>query len=306
MNFRYFHEISSLVLAASLACAVCIAAPIAQSDSIPDRLDALIALDRQIASVSTRERRMQIEHLYAELFADEYSNTSLSRRTDEDIDELMRAAAIRAFHSLDVTSVDDLRATYTELEARGIATRYQAHALHKALLWHRRFEEAAAVAARISLDVPAFEIERLDQAVDTDPHVWLVGAGGARIEQRPLDIGDGPRIIMVAQPNCGPSQRAMAAIASDPETARLFGSRAAIVIPAKTDFDIRAVQRWNSTHPWLAMVFANAEREWPQIDTWETPVFYFFSDGNLRDTIIGWPNDDRIAELHRVALAHGM
>lgn len=45
------------------------------------------------------------------------------------------------------------------------------------------------------------------------------------------------------------------------------------------------------------MVFAYDLGEWPMIDDWATPIFYFLRDGRLVAKVIGWPRGGRVAGL---------
>jgi hypothetical protein len=47
------------------------------------------------------------------------------------------------------------------------------------------------------------------------------------------------------------------------------------------------------------MEFAYKREEWPMIERWETPVFYFFRDGRVVGKVIGWPVAGRKNEIRR-------
>ena len=40
-------------------------------------------------------------------------------------------------------------------------------------------------------------------------------------------------------------------------------------------------------------------RDWPQFDSWATPVFYFMREGRVVATVTGWPKEGRARELHQ-------
>jgi len=45
------------------------------------------------------------------------------------------------------------------------------------------------------------------------------------------------------------------------------------------------------------MVLAYDYHEWPMIDRWYTPVFYFLRNGRLVSEVIGWPRAGRKTEI---------
>jgi hypothetical protein len=246
-----------------------------------------------------------IERRYAAGFAHLYSSDALKHANQDDLADLFRAAQLYAFHSPDPAAIDDMRAAHAELTARGAAMRFHDLSLHRALLWHRRFEDAAALAEKTGLDVPRFHARPLATMPPGTASAWAVAQDGLGIEQRALRLDGEPRIVMLAQPHCGFSQRAMAAILRSPEASDLFARNASILVPPKSGFDLAAVHRWNMAQPRLAMAFANAESEWPGFTLWETPVFYFIRNDKVVARRVGWPDDDRTKDLLRVARQHG-
>ncbi|NOT88995.1 MAG: hypothetical protein HOP03_12545 [Lysobacter sp.] len=280
--------------------------PDASSPTVADRLDALIAFERESGAMPPRLRREAIERRFTAYFSGSYAKDTLAHMDDNDLKDLFRAAQLHAFHSPDPRALDDLRAAYLELTARGAKVRFHALSLHRAFLWHRRFEDAAALDAEADLEMPSFEARRLPPEDNSLQSIWMVDKDGLGIDQHSLGIDELPHIVMITQPHCGFSQRAMAAIARNPDAAALFGRDALILIPPKINFDIAAVHRWNTAQPKLPMVFANRENEWPEFTHWETPVFYFLRDGKVTDRVVGWPNDERIGDLLRIARKRGL
>ncbi|HTX59458.1 MAG TPA: hypothetical protein VMH02_07220, partial [Verrucomicrobiae bacterium] len=66
------------------------------------------------------------------------------------------------------------------------------------------------------------------------------------------------------------------------------------------------VAAWNRRHPREPMTFAYAESEWPAIDRWELPVFYFFRDGKLAAEVVGWPRGGRKPQILRALQQIGL
>jgi hypothetical protein len=297
---------ASLTLMLVLALAIVPATSATAADApatITERLDALLALDHSLGTatpgVPPKERSARIERMFDDRFAGEYAPERLARRSNDDVSDLFRAAWIRTFYGRDASILVQLRAAYAELERRGAAGRYHALTLHRALLQYRLFEEATALASAATLEISPLLAHRSPDADGSGPRIWVATTDDT-LEERRLSLGPDIRLIVLAQPHCGFSRRAMAAITADPEATAAFARHAVVLIPPASGVDLQAIRRWNDTHPGLSMVLAHAESEWPGFDDWETPVFYFMENGGHTRTVVGWPDDRRLDMLMRL------
>lgn len=96
----------------------------------------------------------------------------------------------------------------------------------------------------------------------------------------------GPQILMVTRSGCHFSRQFEQFLNNTPELAKLFQQHSTRIASAgikpETDNTIAEV--------YLA-------QNWPEIDNWGSPTFYFYLDGRLQGSIIGWPKDGRETEL---------
>ena len=113
-------------------------------------------------------------------------------------------------------------------------------------------------------------------------------------------------IVAVSHPMCGPSRRAMAAIEADAGLARIFRGNAHWIAPADRRLHLDVLRAWNQDHPLTQFAVAWRRDEWPQIDHWATPTFYFFARGDLVAKVSGWPDEGRHEELMAAARAAGI
>jgi len=63
-----------------------------------------------------------------------------------------------------------------------------------------------------------------------------------------------------------------------------------------------ALIRWNREHPLTAIASAYRENEWPLIDTWEMPTFYFLKAGVLQAKVVGWQREQVMQEMRKLGL----
>src|SRR5690606_2730730 len=99
---------------------------------------------------------------------------------------------------------------------------------------------------------------------------------------------DALSVVVLSHPRCGFSQRAIAAIEADPVLAARLGD-ALWLAPPNGSLDLSDIQAWNRAHPGAQLSYAVAMRDWPQFDSWATPVFHFMREGKVVATVTGWP-----------------
>lgn len=94
------------------------------------------------------------------------------------------------------------------------------------------------------------------------------------------------------------SANALAAIFADaPLRERLAGAMI-LLAPQRAEPHLRGFKAWNKAYPASPFHLAYRIGEFPAIDNWNTPLFYFTRDGVVVDKVEGWPRDgSRMAEL---------
>ena len=78
------------------------------------------------------------------------------------------------------------------------------------------------------------------------------------------------------------------------------------IAPADRRLQLDVLRAWNQDHPLTQFAIAWRRDEWPQIDHWATPTFYFFARGDLVAKVSGWPDEGRHEELMAAARAAGI
>jgi len=74
-------------------------------------------------------------------------------------------------------------------------------------------------------------------------------------------------------------------------------------VPPMRQLHVDRVALWNKLHPTQVMALAYKTKNWPIIDDWSTPIFYFVRNGIVVDKVVGWPKDGRNTPLLRAAIS---
>jgi hypothetical protein len=138
------------------------------------------------------------------------------------------------------------------------------------------------------------------------PTELAMNAHTHELVRRSVDVHLPAQVIAVTSPMCHFSQDAMHAIERDPVLDRVLGTHTIWLAPQDVPLDVKRFETWNRDHPGKAATWAFRRDEWPMIDAWGTPTFYFLQHGQVRAKVIGWPREGRRAELLAAAKQVGL
>ena len=202
------------------------------------------------------------------------------------------------FHAA-AAAIDDQAIVLRELARRGLATDRDFLDHYRGLVHARRFEEAAALQRAHPVDgmeqLPA--LTGLEAGVDGVPTVMRVDPESGRLQRRAVDLARGTQIVAIVHPGCGFSQRALEAISGDAELSALFEGRSHFVAPPSGRIEFDRFRDWNRAHPGAEIALAYHVDEWPITAMSSTPVFHFFLDGKLVESVSSWPKEGNRAAL---------
>lgn len=260
------------------------------------------------AGVTDAGRSRAIRDGYDRLFGT--ASASLDAVSDSDLHLRFRAATLAVDWTKDPKYFDAMDRQLAELQARALASKFDYRVMHGALVLARDFERADALAQ----SHPAMELATTPPIAEkvpaghTGPTEWAVSPDQYQLVHQAVDLDVPATVVVVAHPDCGFSRSAMAAIEPDPVLGPLFAEHARWLAPQSHRLDVERMQQWNREHPSVEMTLAVDAREWPAIDEWATPNFYFFKDGELKAKVTGWPldgagsRDEVIAALAEIGL----
>ena len=258
-----------------------------------DRVEAL-AFSTGLTSAQRRDR---IVALYRAEF-----RGPLATRDVDALRHRLDGALTAAFYSKDRAVARDAATLHRALAAQGALRRDDTDHVLASLIKARAFEQADQLARAYGKPALPPVIRAPRPLLKRGPRVIVVDDGRLTIrpaERRPFQDG----VVVVSSPSCRFSSAAAAAIARDPALrAALHGSL--WLVPPEGQLHAREVRQWNLDHAGQQMVLAYDWLEWPDIDDWSTPAFYFFAGGHLVDQVSGWPLDGRgMPQLRRAVAA---
>lgn len=255
-------------------------------------------VEKQTAD-DARERARQMTEAFDRDLAEAYAPERLATASDEELEELFQAAYRVVFYTHRPAHAVLLQRTAQSLDMRSKLTDKHRRDLYRAWVVTRRFDDANALAR----SHPGLQLQALPPVPTADDPgagrvvVWRPAAAAAALSAQVVEQDVPTRVVVLSHPRCGFSQRAIAAIEADPVLSARLGD-ALWLAPPNGSLDLHDIQVWNRAHPGARLSYAVAMGDWPQFDSWATPVFYFMREGRVVATVTGWPSEGRARELH--------
>jgi hypothetical protein len=255
--------------------------------------------------ISSSSRAAMMENAYVHLFSKEQTNDNLRKINNDDLVTLLRAASYVTTYTLNGTYAQDSARDLLELEARHKSVDADYLSVYENYVGARMFEEARKVYALHPVtgmeQIPSLQsLSTLDQP---GPKAWFVDNNKDSISLMPIDLR-GVHIVVVGHPLCHFTRNAIAFLSQDAQLRSIFDRYAIWLAPPSKKLSIHLFQAWNKDHPAQAMVLANRYDDWPMIDYWDTPTFYFLRDGKKVAEVQGWPTGGRKSEI--LSAAHNL
>ena len=209
-----------------------------------------------------------------------------------DLRALFDALNTKAFYSDSRVNAFALEKFALLLKERADLRASEAKAVFGALVAARDFDRAKYFQKLTNVATP----EPLPQTIDATigkpaTTLWFVNASKRVLERKSIPELHGVQLVVVASLDCQYSVRALNTVTSNDALMRSLPPVAYWIVPPERSLIFSKLQAWNSDHKLLQFALANAKDEWPFIDSWDTPEFYFLRDGKVVDRLTGWPRD---------------
>ena len=268
------------------------------SNYLQSNLDALRRTQRTSSALPRAQRNSVIAAAYTDLFGIIRDQDLAGQISDHDEDVMFSAAWLTATLTLEKSHVQDMTLLLMNLQRRGVASREHYVHMYEMYVGMRMFTEARQLAKQHFFP----EMETLPELngstilIPGQPTELELSLGKRELTRRSVDLAQS-QVIVIAHPLCHFSRAVARAIQEDPVLAESFGSHARWLAPQDTHIEFDVIQQWNEAHTEQRTSIAFQESEWPMVDSWSTPTFYFLEGGHVVAKVEGWPKEGHRAEL---------
>ncbi len=228
--------------------------------------------------------------------------------TAGDLELYRRAAALMAFYTNDPAYASRLQAYVNALAQRGSASTRSYEQLYRSFVGTREFERARALLEthpQLAVE-PLGPITENVPATTTAPTVLAFVDKPRHIVHQPAALTLDQQILIVASPLCHFTQNVVRDLVRHPGLWRTLTANALWLAPQDGRLHASAFRSWNKAIPRAGMVLAYKASQWPMIDYWGTPTFYFIRHGKVVDQVVGWPEEGHLEEIVRGMHAIGL
>lgn len=278
------------------------------SVTLEQRFNALLEIeDSSSGRLSTKELAGHIATQFDRDFG-HLSRKDIKELELSELKALFRAAELAQFHAQRQPDLKAMEAALSELHARGEASDADLQGMFGAYLSMRALDQASRFALAHDLhgqeDIPKVANE-LPPGFE-GPSLLQPSHRGDGLARIPFEPGADAYVVAVSHPMCRYTRMAIAAIEADAELTNLFRGTTHWIAPVDRRFHLDALRNWNAGHPLTQFSIAWDRDDWPAIDYWGTPTFYFFKRGELVAKVSGWPDEGRREELKEAARRAGL
>ena len=267
------------------------------SEILSQDMSALIRTDDEL--LYPEDKNPKLAEIY-ERVRSKIDRVSIAELSDLDVQNFYAGAEKLSFYFNDSRYANDLRVAFDELERRQLST----PAMVETVLGHyfaaRMFDTVGSFSASHPSDSD-FGVVAYDDHTSASSAAKLlrIGSDGRTMSAVDFSIPPGTHVIVVSSPWCAFSRASGRAISRTPQLLSLMRMHATWIVPQSIIPNVKDIVRWNTEHPNLSMSIVFDRTQWGSIESWATPGFYFYRDGNLVSSVIGWESDSKVDALIR-------
>ncbi|MEX1828932.1 hypothetical protein [Luteibacter sp. CQ10] len=265
--------------------------------TMQQRFAALDALYEKSYSTSG-ERAKAVDSAFLARFSDLLNPSKVSALSNDDLRYAFSAANIAASATSDASITRAMWQVLDALSKRKLATRSDRANYWGQLVMERRMDEANAYSRAIPGNaLPLQPVIKRAASAGSPAFLEATDASKRVFISVPVDVTEGARVIVVGHPYCHFTRNAVAAIDQEPELSAAIGKVAMFIMPPRRTLDSTEAEDWNKAHPREAMHLVERKTDWPMVDSWDTPTFYFLRNGRVVTKVTGWPREGHMSEL---------
>lgn len=271
------------------------------AQSVADKLVEYVKFTREsVETLDTEARSVLIEKEFDLKFSDEIRDRRLQKQSTENLGYLFRALNYELFYTPVEKYLERIESVAKILEKRHKLDEQQIKILHQVYVALRDFSKAE----RLKVKYPKIDFELIPKLQDlsgfsNSRHVWQVNESLNTLQKVDFDSSKYAHVVVVSHPNCHFSNNSIQDISADPQLKEVMKKNTTWLMPQDRRIDFELIKYWNATRKDFPMVLTNQKKEWPELQDWATPSFYFYKNNVLLYRFSGWPkagNKDRLIE----------
>lgn len=245
-------------------------------------------VDEQIADL----RAKSYEALFLQCMAPVLDKAKIIKMDAASLHRTFSAVQTVTFYSANRQSVSLMKMIIDEKKHRGESVSAILPKLHSAYVRTRQFDKANVLAA----EYPNITFSVLPQVKHDKPasrSLYTVNDQATKIEQTAFNFPAGGHVVVVSAPICNPCKRLFSWLKTRPKWMTVIAENTTWITPVVGELYLDQMRETNDTYAPIRLQYTYSQKQWPEIEYWATPTFYFYRDGKLVKQMSGWPKKGR-------------
>ena len=288
-----------LLIACMIFMATAASAQRSPTDVLADARSTLSGIEKSQGDIAVSDQWKRFVTLHRELVS---QLPEISKLNDEQVITFHRLLSGAAFYTLDREIMTTYRLAFDEMKRRDLLTSDLITRMHERLFLAGDFGAAASLAIEFKLG-SELDISIGRQSFSKDGNgfrIWTLTPSGA-LDGSTLELPKGRFLLVLGNPLCKFSRNATEQMERNPALLATMKERSRWIIAPGSRWSPRMLRSWSAAHPNLPFSAVAEVGDFRGLQSWATPTFYVFQDGQLIDHFAGWPVEGNQEKL-RVAL----
>ena len=223
-------------------------------------------------TVVDRASKVQLKHLY-----------------DKTYNYLLR--------SNDLSTLTFLENIFARLETKQWLNNDDIISMHRIYLMFRTFEKADSFRGKYpdqNLPIAPKNIVFDNRKRQNDPDIRPIirtNLNKKNFELSEYNFSSYTGLVVIAHPECRFFRNFLKDIGNDPIMAHAFLENTLWLTDKGASLADGKMANWNQTMPNIQFQIVYSEADWPEINYWGSPSFYFFEKSKLVSKVVGWPRN---------------
>jgi hypothetical protein len=259
-----------------------------QIDKLSDENEINTPVDEQIADL----RGKSYEAVFLQCMASVLDKAAIIKMDATILHRTFSAVRKVSFYSANRQSVSLMKMIIDEKKSRGESVSGILPKLHSAYVRTRQFDKAKVLVT----EYPSIKFSALPQVKhdkSASRSLYTVNDQATKIEQTAFNFPKGGHAVVVSAPICSPCKRLFSWLQTRPKLKKVMTEQATWITPVVGELYLEEMRETNDTYAPIRLQYTYSQKQWPEIEYWATPTFYFYQDGELVKQMSGWPKKGR-------------
>lgn len=274
------------------------------SDLLAERFDATLSLMMDISS--SQEKEKAFLYFYKNTYKPFLAVKKSEKLNKEELKDIVYVFETISYYTHSTQIVEQYLIYFNILQSKHWSEKSDYTSMYGTLVQRRMFTEAKVFYTKYA----QFGLSNLPQILKDNQINEGVTFYTSHNEKKNTLIEKkyifpkGKSIIIIAHPLCHFCQRAVAEIAKNKRLSQILAKRSFGIVPVDRNFNSELLYNWNKKHPNFQLNYIQNSNDFPMLDFWGTPTFYFLDNNKVIDKLVGWPKEGRIQELKVLIQKH--